>query len=772
MTATIPKPDVLDVQIDGIPDALKERPQWVTWRLEWARGGWSKIPYNPHSGKHASSTDPKTWCALTETIGEYKLEPERWDGVGFVMTGADPFVGVDLDHCVLDGELQRWTDHQRRPWPEGAPEPTAIIEQIDSYAELSPSGTGVRIIGMGKLPPKGRKRGDVELYDRKRYLTITGHRLANVPTTAIDCQTAIDTIHAAFWPAPAASQPAASQPGGNGHAGVADDRVIALLANSDRSRKFDRLFYRGDASEYPTPSEADAALASKLAWATRSPGQIKRLMRQSGLRREKWTRDDYLDRTIASALEFVNDPYDWNTHQGNVKPDGRVEHQPRKFNRTDLGNAQRLADLHGDTIRFCYPWGKWIIWDGQRWRPDDTGAIERKAVEAVKTIWRDASQANDADERKALGSHAAKSEAAGRIAAMVKLAQSLVPILPDKLDTDLWTLNCQNGTIDLKSGKLRPHRRADFLTKVAPVEFDPEAKCVRLDDFLGEVFDGDASLVKFIQRLAGYCLTGSTEEQILPIFYGAGANGKSTLVGALLETLGSDYSMKASADFLLAKRGESHPTALADLAGKRLVACVETDEGRRLDEGLAKELTGSDRIRARRMREDHWEFAPTHKIILGTNHRPVVRGTDHAMWRRVRLVPFRFAIPEPQRDKRLSEKLRVELPGILAWCVRGCLEWQRDGLAPPYEVLAATDSYRQEEDVIGTFLTECCVIEQSATVRAQSLYAAYRRFCEDTGERPRGQRSFGRAMTEREFLRFTNNGACYRGVGLTHAGGE
>lgn len=228
--------------------------------------------------------------------------------------------------------------------------------------------------------------------------------------------------------------------------------------------------------------------------------------------------------------------------------------------------------------------------------------------------------------------------------------------------------------------------------------------------------------------------------------------------------LGSDYAMKASTDFLVAKRGESHPTEQADLEGKRLVACVETDEGRRLAEGLVKELTGSDPIRARRMREDFWQFNPTHKVFLATNHRPGVKGTDYAIWRRLRLVPFRRVIPPAERDKRLPERLRHELIGILAWCARGCVEWQQDGLQEPGEVLAATDAYRNEEDIVGMFLAECCIQDPDTWERAKLLYAAYRKYCEESGEHPVGQRRFGRAMTERGFERYTNNGTCYRAI--------
>jgi putative DNA primase/helicase len=216
----------------------------------------------------------------------------------------------------------------------------------------------------------------------------------------------------------------------------------------------------------------------------------------------------------------------------------------------------------------------------------------------------------------------------------------------------------------------------------------------------------------------------------------------------------------------MAKSGQSHPTELADLFGKRLVVSAESEDNRRLAESLVKQLTGGDSIRARRMREDFWGFRPTHKVILATNHKPVIQGTDYAIWRRLRLVPFGVVIPDDQQDKRLPEKLRAELPGVLAWAVQGCLGWQRDGLGCPDEVRAATAAYRDEQDVIATFLADSTTRKVGGTVKASVLYNHYRQWCESAGETPLSQKSFGAAMTERGFSKFTSNGVRYRDLGL------
>jgi putative DNA primase/helicase len=361
-----------------------------------------------------------------------------------------------------------------------------------------------------------------------------------------------------------------------------------------------------------------------------------------------------------------------------------------------------------------------------------------------------------------------KSEDARRINAMLEMAKSEpgIPILPEEMDRDSWLFNCLNGTLELKTGRLREHRREDYITLLCPVEYHPAAQAPRFQTLLQEIFNSDDDLIGYLQRLAGRCLTGDVSEQALHIFWGTGANGKSTLLNVLLEMLGPDYGMKAPTELLMARRGEAHPTERADLFGKRLMVCAETEEGRRLAEAFVKELTGGDRIRARRMREDFWEFMPTHKVILCTNHKPAIRGTDHAIWRRVRLVPFTVTFAEDQQDKQLPEKLRAELPGILAWAVEGCLEWQRSGMQTPKSVLVATEEYRTGEDTLAQWLAQCCKIHDTYRQKASELYVSYHAWCEQGGERPRSQRVFGEAMTERGFKRMTSNGVWYLGVRL------
>jgi P4 family phage/plasmid primase-like protien len=435
------------------------------------------------------------------------------------------------------------------------------------------------------------------------------------------------------------------------------------------------------------------------------------------------------------------------------------------YNLTDLGNSERFSNQHGDDARYVYPWRSWLTWTGQRWQPDAGGVTARMAKDTVRSIYGEAADAEDADRRKAIVGHARSSESRSRIEAMVALAQSEMPIMPAALDSDQWLLNVSNGTLDLKTGEIREHARDDLITKLAQVEHDPDAKAPIWEAFLEQILP-DETVREFVRRLAGYSLTGSTREHVLPILYGSGANGKSTFVNVLMKAMG-DYASQTAPDLLLAKQG-SHPTELADLFGARMVAAIEVNDGRRFNEALVKQLTGGDTIKARRLYQDFWEFAPTHTVWMAVNHRPDVRGTDQAIWRRIKLIPFTTAIPPAEQDTALPEKLHEELPGILAWAVRGCLDWQRDGLGEPDEVRRATNQYRAVMDVLAGFIEERCVIDERAWATFSGLYADYTGWCEEAGEPPESKRRFGEQLAERGYPASSGsrNVAIRRGVGL------
>lgn len=343
---------------------------------------------------------------------------------------------------------------------------------------------------------------------------------------------------------------------------------------------------------------------------------------------------------------------------------------------------------------------------------------------------------------------------------MVKLAESepAVSAQAHQFDACPWLLNCLNGTIDLRTGILSPHDPDNLITALVPVDYDPGATCPTWDAFVNRIMAGNVALITFLQRIIGYALTGSVSEQALFFLHGLGANGKSTFLKTILAVLGRDYAKQAAPDVLVENRNR-HPTEVADLAGVRFVASIEVSDGKRLAEALVKQLTGGDPMKARHMRQDFFQFDPTFKILLAANHKPVIKGTDHAIWRRIKLIPFTVTIPEAEQDKALDSKLLKELPGILAWAVRGCLDWQRDGLGVPSEVVDTTAAYRAESDVLTPFLDERCVRGEGFRTQAGPLFAAYRDWADANGIRSHDQLttvSFGRELQARGFDKSTD----------------
>lgn len=324
---------------------------------------------------------------------------------------------------------------------------------------------------------------------------------------------------------------------------------------------------------------------------------------------------------------------------GNIQSNGSPQFAAditRPEGRTEAANARRLIHRHGRDMRYCGAWEKWLTWDGRRWAIDAQCSAEALAKDTARRLWLEVGATQSMVEKpvhQEIVRFARVSNQSSGIRGILFLARSEpgIPILSSALDSNPWLLNVSNGTLDLQTGKLRPHDRADLITKLAPVAFDPSADCPLWLDFLNVVTAGATDLQGFLRRLVGYCLTGSTADHVLPFLYGHGANGKSVFLNTVLDLLGDDYAMKAPHDLLMAKKGQSHPTERADLFGKRFVAAIEAEDGRRLAEALVKELSGGDKVRARRMKENFWEFKPTHKIWLAANHKPTIRGTDHGI---------------------------------------------------------------------------------------------------------------------------------------------
>ena len=435
---------------------------------------------------------------------------------------------------------------------------------------------------------------------------------------------------------------------------------------------------------------------------------------------------------------------------------------------TDLENARRFAKEHQADLNHVAKWKRWLVWDGKRWIPDEAAEVQRRAKETVRALHTAAARIKDSGERERQVRLAINAQSAKRIAGMIELAKSEpgIPVTPDQLDTDPWLLNVENGTLELRTGTLRDHRRGDMITKLAPVQYDPKATCPTWETFLDRIMAGNVELIRYLQRIFGYALTGDTPEQCFFILHGAGANGKTTMTTAVANAVGG-YAQHTPTETLLVKRNDSIPNDVARLHGARLVTAAEADCDRKLAEALTKQLTGGDKIAARFLHGEWFEFTPAFKLLLATNHKPRIEGTDHAMWRRVRLIPFDVTIPESAQDKTLPGKLEAERAGILRWAVEGCLAWQLEGLEPPKAVTEATDDYRDEMDTVGFFIDECCTRAPEAEVKAKRLYDRYSEWCSDQAERPVSRAEFGARLAEKGFTPGrTKTGRFWRGLSV------
>ena len=413
---------------------------------------------------------------------------------------------------------------------------------------------------------------------------------------------------------------------------------------------------------------------------------------------------------------------------------------------TDLGNAERLVAYHRAAILWDVSRKVWRAWDGRRWAVDDALEVNRRAADTARAIRQEAAAApagngNGRDLGRELFAHAVKSESRDRMAAMLEVAKARpgIPVAAVEMDADPWALNVLNGTLDLRTGTLRPHNRADLLTKLAPVEYRPGCRCDRWERFLVDATGGDAELVAFLQTVAGYTLTGDTSEEKLFLVYGPEASGKTTFLEAQRAALG-EYARTIQADLLTRQResrgGGAASPELAGLVGARMAAGSEMEQGREIAEALAKNLTGGESITTRHLYAECFDFRPQFKLWLALNHCPKVSADDGAIWRRILRIGFERTVPPERRDKTLKPYLRDPAggaPAVLAWAVEGCLRWQREGLTIPAAVARSTAAYRAESDPLATFFDDCLRFTPAAWTPWADIWTAYNEHAQENG---------------------------------------
>lgn len=778
---------------EKIPLELKQLPHWVGWKYMQHPGEdhKRKVPINAMDGQPAKSNDPTTWCDFdTACRGKERF---GLDGIGFMFSG-DGIFGIDIDHCY-DPETQ-----------ELDPAAAEIIETVQSYTELSPSGTGIHILCKGALPEGRKRRGAVEMYSTLRYFTVTGNQFG-LEYPFSDCTERVAVMHRKYLGeeenAAGAQKAALPMPTGRGtNADMSVDAILRRMFDSKHGQKLQDL-YNGSWERYGigdgSQSSADQAFCNTLAfWCRCDAALMDAIFRRSGLYRQKWDKrrgaKTYGQITIDRAIKDCRDIWE---------PQERVQHpvpavppppqnasndvpaienatvgetgQRRYYTYDDTGNALRFRDANAGLIHYNHVDGCWIYWDGVRWASDENGEIKRRADKMLADMAKDLKEMQDDPAYNAYKKHLSRSRSHRGKEGFIAEARHLegVPVLPSEMDRAGNAFNVRNCLISLKTGKTAEHDKKYMISKLAPVTYDENAKCPRWDRFIEEITCGDKSLQLYLQRMIGYCMTAYTKEQCMFFLYGNGSNGKSVFVDTIAYMLGEYAASCQPETVMMRDRNNTARGDLARLKGARMVVTSEPNDGCRLDEGIVKQMTGGteNKLTARFLYGREFEFSPEFKIVMSTNYKPVIKGTDNGIWRRVRLIPFTAEFTKENRDPQLTEKLRRELPGILNWAIAGAVGWCKEGLPPCAIIDEAGQEYRSEMDRVQQFLDDCTTRSESSSTQASTLYKCYKAWCSEQGDRfPVGSTKFFMELKRRFKSRKTEAYNEYIGIKINDLG--
>jgi len=720
---------------------LKAESRWLCHK--------DKRPLNARTGGAGSSTDPATWAPYH--VAKATAKRFGLDGVGIVFTG-DELVGIDLDKCIGDGEgtTAKYAKH--------------LIAMTRSYIEVSPSQRGLHIVGTGKIPRAAKEKLHgigVEVYNVGRYFTWTDDVIEGEHDDIDTVQDVIDDIFDAIEyakPAKPTVRPYTASHSADGYVGAVWarwlDQALTKMRNAVVGERHNTRVKMGrllggalaavrDAGVDPM-SDDDAITALYDALAPDEGEEEKELAAirwgfEHGLSAPldipappapPMESLESLDAIFGSAIVEAT-PDD-------VAPDvipSNPEVLPT-IHLTDLGNGLRFVDAVKDCVCYVTAWGQWLVWNGKYWEASDDIVIRKIAHAVVIDMYKAAVKDNVLDNE--LAKWALKSETAARISAMIGEAQPYLCVNVAEFDTKHDYLNIANGIVDLRSGDVVPHDKTWRFTKYIDIAYDPNADRSVIDAFMTTITAGDVELSQYIKRAAGYSMTGRTDEHCLFFAYGNGKNGKSTFMNMLSMVMG-DYATTTSVEALLDVKasGEGASPYMARLPGKRLAMAQEMPEGRRMNESLVKSITGGDRIATRGLYKDVFEFTPTHTLWVSGNHKPRIAGTDDGIWRRLRILPFTIVIPDAQRrDSRVIEaEFYNHRAGILRWLIEGAKMWYKIGLGTCKAVDTATTEYRGEEDAVARFIAERCDLGLTKSVSKALLYAAWREWTEDEGDK-------------------------------------
>lgn len=734
---------------DNVPYEMKQLKRWVLWKVRKLENGkTTKVPINANNGYGAKSNDESTWTTFDDAIK--KVDFYNCLGLGFML--GNGYFGVDIDHALDNKDLIN-----------------EFVEHLKSYTEKSQSGEGIHIICKGVLPIGNRRKGNIEMYDSARFFAMTGDVLNDY---VIEERT--EEVKE-LWEKYLNPKSIEEQGGyiyrqedtlpkrtyiSSGRT-LSNDEVIQKALESKNGALFNCLYYGQWEGLYPSHSEADAAFCSLLAfWCKKNSGQMDDIFRSSKLYREKWDvkrgQKTYGEITIANAIEKCRDVYEpmevdktkvYNPKTGEVVT-------KKDYDLTDTGNAQRFIDKFGDNIRYNFDNKYWMIWDGKTWVRDAVQIVKNKVDLMINEMKEEiVSEPNEKYAQEMFKNVKHLSSNSGK-EAMLKEAMHIgkTPVRNSDFDKNIYLLNCENGVVDLRTGKLMPHNRDYMMSKNTHIEVDMENEPKVWMKCVSDIFKNSKGLIDFVHKAVGYSLTGSTEEQCFFQCYGNGSNGKTVFINAIMNILG-DYALNAQVDSILTRgKSGSGGAASPDIArmnGARFVRTNEPEEGARFNEGLVKQLTGSDTITARFLYGGDFEFSPIFKLWILCNYKIVVRGTDKGIWRRMRLIPFEATFEGASADKQIENKLKEELPQILGWAVKGCLAWQKEGLEMPTEVEIATKAYRQEMDIIESFLNDCVKIVPNGREKANDVFLSYKKWAQDGNEWCMSQSKFGTELAKK-----------------------
>lgn len=774
-TSTHQHPTTLPITPEHIPEELKQRDQWLVWRWYWLveTQKWTKVPYDPNTGFKASSTDSTTWATFDTALSVVG----RYHGIGFVFTEDDPYAGVDLDECrdVETGEIEARAQ--------------AIVDDFTSYTESSVSGTGVHIVVRATVPGDRCKSASkhIEMYDHARFFVMTGHRFPGTPETIRQGQIPLDNLYADTFREPAQPQASGSsshRQNGSAPPPMIDSDIIELCRKARNSAKFSALYDHGDLSAHNNDhSVADLALLGIMAFYTDDDHQLLRLWQGSNLDRPKLRqRVDYQERTIAKAREGMHEHYRapggpdatfrYGPGGGAAGRDGDDQRQASEtpLSWSDEGNAQRLIQRRGADLRYVAEHASWYIWAGDRWAKDEREKVVEYARELPVEIFAEAADTTDPKRADSLVKFAVKSLNVSRVLAVPRLMRTdaRITVAAEALDANPMLLNTPGGTVDCSTGELMPHDRTDLITKTTGSIVSPTSDCPLWMGYLDLVFAGDMDIIRFVQKLCGYTLTGMTTEQVFVLMHGPQGTGKTTFMNTLFGVMGG-YATNADASTFMVKQRSGRATPeIARLQGARLISTSETEQGQRLAAALVKRFSGNTRITASNLYAPDFEFTPVGKIWVDTNHKPQIPQGDDAVWARLILVPFMVEIRHTARDRKgYAELMKHEWPGILRWMIDGCLAWQEEGLVRPKAVVDATKEYHEESDILGAFIRERCEVGPNLHEMATPLYMGWVDWAKSKNEKVVAYKEFRQQMIERNYHHRTiKTGSAFYGLSL------